>query len=508
MGTPPRSVTLGVSRHRLEEIGGVCEPSPLFAQRRERTRILELERQLEAKIEEPVEPADVALEVRVREVVDDSRHDHAVIDLHQLVGSERHPHGAQALVEGRHGLRPRPIERVEVLARERVSNKEVAGHPDRLQGNPDPPGDREQDGRQGDRHAGPALHDRGKIGVGGIVVVPMVAPEVQAVIHQHAQGIDGSPLDRRGPTVEFCEPPGDIDLGTRPARSQHEQGLVETDPVGRFEEVQEAGLLGHTWHGIQPGRNYGRAVHPYLSRTPPVGFAHRGGAGVHPENTLRAFEHAVGLGFVYLETDVHLTRDGVLVAFHDSRLDRVTDRSGRIADLTWAEVAEARVGGTEPILRFDELMAAFPAARVNIDPKSDRSIEALAAAIRDLAVEDRVCVTAFSRRRTRKVKALVGDALCTGGGALATLATILGVGRRLLTRDVDVLQVPPSFRGLRIVRRAFVDRAHAWGMHVHVWTIDEVAEIEQLLDLGVDGIMTDEPARLREVFAARDLTLS
>ena len=210
---------------------------------------------------------------------------------------------------------------------------------------------------------------------------------------------------------------------------------------------------------------------------------------------------------MYLETDVHLTKDGVLVAFHDSRLDRVTDASGRIADLSWAEVSEARVGGTEPILRFDELMAAFPTARVNIDPKANRSIEALATAIRELDVHDRVCVTAFSRRRTRKVKALVGDGLCTGGGALATLATVLGVGRSLFARDVDVLQVPTRIGPLDIVTRRFVDRAHAWGMHVHVWTIDDADEMQRLLDLGVDGIMTDEPARLRDVFASRGLTL-
>ncbi len=249
-------------------------------------------------------------------------------------------------------------------------------------------------------------------------------------------------------------------------------------------------------------------MHPYLSDTPPVAFAHRGGAGVYPENTLRAFEHAVELGYMYLETDVHLTRDGVLIAFHDSSLDRVTDSQGAIEDLTWEEVSAARIAGTDPIPRFDELMNAFPDARVNIDPKADRTVEALATAIRELAVEDRVCVTAFSRRRTRRVKALVGDGLCTGGATLATLATMTGIGRRLFTRGVDVLQVPPRLGVLTVVRRGFVDRAHRWGMHVHVWTIDDPDEMNRLLDLGVDGIMTDEPAVLRDVFESRGLTLA
>ncbi|MEM9465351.1 MAG: glycerophosphodiester phosphodiesterase [Actinomycetota bacterium] len=249
-------------------------------------------------------------------------------------------------------------------------------------------------------------------------------------------------------------------------------------------------------------------MHPYLSHTPPVGFAHRGGAGVHPENTMRAFRHAVELGFGYLETDVHLTRDGVLVAFHDDALDRVTDREGAIADLSWAEVAEARIDGTDPIPRFDELVGAFPDARINIDPKDDRVVEALAEAIRELGLEDRVCVTAFSRRRTRRVKALVGPGLCTGGAALATLAVLAGVGRRLFTREVDVLQVPVRVGRLTIVTRRFVARAHAWGIHVHVWTIDDPVEMERLLDLEVDGIMTDQPETLRTVFEARGLTLT
>ena len=90
-------------------------------------------------------------------------------------------------------------------------------------------------------------------------------------------------------------------------------------------------------------------LHPYLAYEAPIGFAHRGGAGAHPENTERAFRHAVELGYRYLETDVHATADGVLIAFHDDKLDRVTDRTGRIIDLTWAEVAEARVDGTDPV---------------------------------------------------------------------------------------------------------------------------------------------------------------
>ncbi|HAB58074.1 MAG TPA: hypothetical protein DCE75_08480, partial [Acidimicrobiaceae bacterium] len=154
--------------------------------------------------------------------------------------------------------------------------------------------------------------------------------------------------------------------------------------------------------------------HPFLAYEAPVGFAHRGGAGAHPENTERAFRHAAELGYRYLETDVHATADGVLIAFHDDKLDRVTDRTGRIIDLTWAEVAEARVDGRDPILRFDEMLQRFPEARINIDPKADTAVEPLADLIVRCGVQDRVCVTSFFRRRTERVKRRVGGDLCTG----------------------------------------------------------------------------------------------
>ncbi|MEM8746876.1 MAG: glycerophosphodiester phosphodiesterase [Actinomycetota bacterium] len=247
--------------------------------------------------------------------------------------------------------------------------------------------------------------------------------------------------------------------------------------------------------------------HPYLDYESPIGFAHRGGAGVFPENTERAFRHAVDLGFTHLETDVHATADGVLIAFHDDRLDRVTDRTGRILDLSWAEVAEARVDGTDPILRFDELLERFPESRINIDPKADTAVEPLAAAILEAGVQDRVCVTAFSRRRTLRVKELVGDDLCTGGAAAASLQTLLGRLPLGFLHGVDVLQVPPRVGPLPVVTRRFVDTAHRHGVHVHVWTIDEPDDIRRLIDLGVDAIMTDRPEVLVEVFAERGHTV-
>src|SRR5687767_12218149 len=128
---------------------------------------------------------------------------------------------------------------------------------------------------------------------------------------------------------------------------------------------------------------------PFLDWPAPIAFAHRGGASEAPENTLPAFEHAVRLGYRYVETDVHVTADGVLLAFHDDVLDRVTDRQGVIGELPYAAVAEARVAGAEPIPRFEDLLGAFPDLRVNVDPKHDAAVEPLADALRRCAATER-----------------------------------------------------------------------------------------------------------------------
>ena len=153
------------------------------------------------------------------------------------------------------------------------------------------------------------------------------------------------------------------------------------------------------------------ADYPYFASAP-IGLAHRGGA-LHPdnlgiENTLAAFATAVRLGFRYLETDVHATSDGTVVAFHDEDLDRVTDRTGAIADLPWREVAAARVGGSHPVPTLDELLDGFPTARINIDIKAPGAVAPLWETIRAHAAYDRVCVGSFSGRTLHDFRRLAG----------------------------------------------------------------------------------------------------
>ena len=137
----------------------------------------------------------------------------------------------------------------------------------------------------------------------------------------------------------------------------------------------------------------------FLDHPKPLAFAHRGGAGHFAENSWRAFEHAVKLGYAYLETDAHATSDGVLVAFHDKTLDRVTDRTGAIASLPAREVTAARIAGTEPIPLLEDLLGAWPDVRFNIDVKDGPAARPLAELIRKTASWDRVCITSFSAFR-------------------------------------------------------------------------------------------------------------
>jgi glycerophosphoryl diester phosphodiesterase len=261
------------------------------------------------------------------------------------------------------------------------------------------------------------------------------------------------------------------------------------------------------------------AQRAFLGTASPIAFAHRGGAGEAPENTLPAFEAAVALGYRYLETDVHLTSDGVLLAFHDSRLDRLTDHAGNIVDLTFAEVREADAGywfspdgtaypfrGTGVVIpTLEELLTRWDNVFLNIDAKSDETVAPLVALISRLNAFGRVCIGSFSDRRVARIRSLACGRICSSMGQVATgLAFLASRSGRLPRFHADCLQVPQQWGVLRIDRR-FVESAHRAGLPVHVWTIDDRAEMEALLDLGVDGIMTDHPRVLKEVFVARGL---
>lgn len=245
----------------------------------------------------------------------------------------------------------------------------------------------------------------------------------------------------------------------------------------------------------------------YLEHDGLLAFAHRGGAIDYPENTMAAFQAAVDMGYRYIETDAYATRDGVLLSFHDDRLDRVTNQTGAIEALDYATVKTALIEGREPIPLMEDLLGTFPETRFNIDPKHDACVEPLIEAIRRTNSIDRVGIGSFSDKRLQQMRNALGPKLCTSMGPWATARmrfTAWGVplGR---FEAFGCVQIPVVQFGVTLADRSFVEACHERNLQVHIWTIDDPAEMNRLIDLGVDGLMTDKPAVLKEVLEARGL---
>jgi glycerophosphoryl diester phosphodiesterase len=233
-----------------------------------------------------------------------------------------------------------------------------------------------------------------------------------------------------------------------------------------------------------------------------IAWAHRGGAllpdNVGIENTLRAFRNAVDRGYTYLETDVHASRDGVLYAFHDANLLRMTGRAARISELSSAEIDTLRVGGREQVPRIADLLEEFPDCFFSIDVKADDTVELAIDAFTQLGIIDRLLIGAFDHRRIARLRAGLPGVL----SALSRreVATMLGGGP---VPSRTCASVPVSSRGVRIITPRFLARAKRRSIPVYAWTIDAAAEMTRLLDAGVDGIMADQIDALRDVLVAR-----
>jgi glycerophosphoryl diester phosphodiesterase len=250
----------------------------------------------------------------------------------------------------------------------------------------------------------------------------------------------------------------------------------------------------------------------FLERTP-VALAHRGGSLYGPniglENTMTAFGNAVALGYTHLETDVHVTRDGRLVAFHDTRLDRVSNARGLIRDLPWSEVSHAEVGDGGRVPLLTELLDQWPDVNLNIDLKAPGTADPLWRLIEERGLHDQVCVGSFSQRNISHFRRLSHGTVATAASQVGTALARFGpqVLTAVFRTPADVFQVPPVIplrgRPVRIVTAQLVETAHRYGKQVHVWTIDDADEMRRLLDLGVDGLVTDRIDVLKDVLVDR-----
>ncbi|WP_308206303.1 glycerophosphodiester phosphodiesterase family protein [Arthrobacter zhaoxinii] len=241
----------------------------------------------------------------------------------------------------------------------------------------------------------------------------------------------------------------------------------------------------------------------------PIALAHRGFSPEGCENTLPAFRAAAELGISYLETDVRTSRDGILMAFHDETVDRLSGGVvGKISQLTRKELREVLIGGAEQIPTFEELLTEWPQMRLNVDVKDAAGAALLAALIEKHSAHDRVLVASFSdvrrlgtlRRLTRPAASSAGSALTA---ALRLLAPLGAAGLLARLGRFQCVQVPLRFGPVPVVTPGFVRSCHRAGIQVHVWTVNDAPTMNRLLDLGVDGIVSDRSDILVDVLKDR-----
>ncbi len=257
-------------------------------------------------------------------------------------------------------------------------------------------------------------------------------------------------------------------------------------------------------------------MHPYLDAEYPQRLAHRGSRVLWPENTAVAFQGAVDLGYRYVETDVQITRDGVVVVFHDPTLERTTNARGRVRDWMWEDLRNVDAAwsfGSEHgfphrgtgvgIMSLDEAFATWPDLRFNIDLKSPGLEWPVAEAILRARRSETALVASFVERRVARFRRITRGSVATSAGASA-VARLWAAKRagRLPAARVAAYQVPFDSRVLRVDTR-LVDAAHAAGAAVHVWTVNDPDAMHKALDIGVDGIVTDRPDILDEVLRGR-----
>lgn len=243
----------------------------------------------------------------------------------------------------------------------------------------------------------------------------------------------------------------------------------------------------------------------FLSHEHPIRFAHRGSTILWPENTMVAFQEAADLGCMYLETDLHVTKDGVIVTFHDDSLERLTNGKGSVKEWTWDELRKLDAAyhfqpESEYPLRdrgiripsLEEVMKTFPDVMLNVDLKQAGIEQLVADFITQHGFQDRLMLASFNDRRLRRCRSLLKNRVATSAGTLeAGIFWAFSRIKKSFNISADALQLPVHQGRIRITDEKLIKAAHALGIQVHVWTVNDPGEMRRLLELGVDGIVTD-----------------
>jgi len=225
-------------------------------------------------------------------------------------------------------------------------------------------------------------------------------------------------------------------------------------------------------------------------------LAHRGGAEESYENTTESFEYSQLLGCEFIETDVQVSSDGIPYIFHDDDLKRILNKPVRFDSLSSNEIDDLSIFNSCKIPKLSDTLLRFPNLCFQIDFKTDEVVMPALDVINDMNVFDRVCIASFSSKRLQNVRSLYPD-LCISMGPNEVFKTLLA-SLNLFKGEIpgDCLQIPMSYYGIKIVSKRFVDFVHSRGLKIMIWTINDIKTFKYLMNLGVDGIITDKPKLL------------
>ena len=224
------------------------------------------------------------------------------------------------------------------------------------------------------------------------------------------------------------------------------------------------------------------------------GFVHRGDTSIFLENTIEAFQSAVSLGYQYLETDLRETSDGKIITFHDPNLKRITGANITISETKFSDIRMRRLPSRETIPTIDELLEEFPDSFFNMDLKVNQIEEKVLKKINSHNALERVCLGSFNSKTIKKINSLEPKILTSMG--ISQVIKYKFFQKKNLSK---LIQIPTHWNGIKVITKKFIDRLHNDGLKVHVWTVNKETEMQSLIDLGVDGIMTDNASGLIEV---------
>ena len=232
-----------------------------------------------------------------------------------------------------------------------------------------------------------------------------------------------------------------------------------------------------------------------------IGLSHRGNSKKFIENSFEAFNSTVQMGYKYIETDLRMTLDKEVIAFHDSDLKRLFNLDLKVKDLTFNEIANLFKEKNCSLLTLEDILKKFPEIHFNIDLKVEEVIQDSIKVVADFNAFDRVCFASFHSSRTGKVLRYNQNAIVSMGMKDVALFKFL----KFNNKNIKIIQIPLKWKGIKILTRNLIQKAHKNNLLVHVWTINDRKTINNLIDLGVNGIVTDEPELLMEIMKERGL---